>query len=39
MAIRAAPEASRFEDWADRIFLCGLIALFLSVLVLASPFR
>lgn len=39
MAIRAAPEASRFEAWADRIFLCGLIALFVAVLVLASPFR
>ncbi|HKT16205.1 MAG TPA: hypothetical protein VJR87_12470 [Allosphingosinicella sp.] len=35
IAIRAEPRRSRFEDFADHIFLVGLISLFASVVVLA----
>ena len=35
LAIRADPEHSRFENWADYVFLTGLLGLFLAVLVLA----
>ena len=38
LAIRKGEEGTRAEDWADRIFLCGLATLFLAVLVLARPF-
>jgi hypothetical protein len=36
IAIRAEPEGSRAEAWADRIFLLGLVTLFGSVLALAT---
>jgi hypothetical protein len=36
IAIRAEPRRTRFEGWADGIFLLGLAALFVSVLVLAA---
>lgn len=35
-AIRAEPEPSRFEAWADHVFLAGLIILFSAVIVLAT---
>lgn len=35
-AIRAEPNGSRAEGWADRIFLFGLVALFAAVLTLAT---
>ncbi|PZO90437.1 MAG: hypothetical protein DI623_06750 [Sphingomonas sanxanigenens] len=35
LAIRAEPQSSAFEPWADRIFFAGLILLCGSVLVLA----
>ncbi len=38
-AIRAEPEPSRWENWADRIFLAGLLVLFGSVVVLAFQSR
>lgn len=36
IAIRREPEPSRFEGWADRIFLAGLICLVLTVFTLAA---
>ena len=33
IAVRREPEASRFEDWADRIFLAGLCFLVVSVFI------
>ena len=30
-AIRAEPEISRFADWADMAFLCGLLAILAAV--------
>lgn len=35
IAIRREPEQSRFEVWADRVFLAGLISLLAAVLTLA----
>ncbi|MDO6413207.1 hypothetical protein Q4F19_02315 [Sphingomonas sp. BIUV-7] len=35
LALRAAPRETRAGVWADRIFLLGLAALFLSIVVLA----
>ena len=35
VAVRAEPKASRYEDWADRIFLAGLLAMLASVAILA----
>jgi hypothetical protein len=35
LALRAEPNGSRAEAWADRTFLLGLLALFAAVLVLA----
>ena len=35
VAVRAEPRASRWEDWADRIFLAGLVAMLASVAILA----
>lgn len=35
IAIRDEPEPSRFESWADRIFLVGLVSLVLAVFALA----
>lgn len=35
LALRQEPRRTRSEDWADIIFLVGLICLFASVLVLA----
>ncbi|HJQ17517.1 MAG TPA: hypothetical protein VJR87_04585 [Allosphingosinicella sp.] len=38
VALRAEPRRSRCEDFADHIFLVGLLSLFASVVVLAlSP--
>jgi hypothetical protein len=34
-AIRREPEPSRFERWADRIFLLGLVSLMLAVFAIA----
>ena len=36
IAIRREPEPSRFESWADRIFLAGLVCLVLTVFTLAA---
>ena len=36
IAIRREPEPSRFEGWADRIFLAGLVCLVLAVFTLAA---
>lgn len=36
LAIRAEPAASRFADWADRVFFAGLILLLGAVLTLAG---
>lgn len=36
IAIRRDPEPSRFEDWADRSFLAGLVCLVLAVFTLAA---
>jgi hypothetical protein len=36
VSIRAEPNGVRAETWADRIFLAGLVALFASVLSLAT---
>jgi hypothetical protein len=36
VSIRAEPNGTRAEAWADRIFLAGLVALFASVLALAT---
>ncbi|WEJ99218.1 MAG: hypothetical protein P0Y59_20125 [Candidatus Sphingomonas phytovorans] len=35
LSIRATPEIDRWEDWADRIFLLGIVTLLGAVLVLA----
>jgi hypothetical protein len=35
-SIRAEPNGTRAEAWADRVFLAGLAALFASVLALAT---
>lgn len=34
-AIRAEPKSSRYESWADRIFLVGLLSLLSAVTTLA----
>ncbi|CAN5797510.1 hypothetical protein BH11PSE6_BH11PSE6_19600 [soil metagenome] len=34
LSIRS-PETDRWEDWADRIFLTGIVSLVIAVLVLA----
>ncbi len=36
IAIRRDPEPGRFESWADRIFLTGLVSLVLAVFTLAA---
>jgi len=36
IAVRREPEPSRFEDWADRSFLAGLVCLVLAVFTLAA---
>ncbi|MBV1691597.1 hypothetical protein KRR38_28960 [Novosphingobium sp. G106] len=36
IAIRREPEPSRFERWADRSFLAGLVCLILAVFTLAA---
>ncbi len=36
IAIRREPEPSVWENWADRIFLAGLVSLVLSVFALAA---
>ena len=35
VAIRAEPQVSRFEPWADRAFLCGLLTIFGAVAMFA----
>ncbi len=35
LSIRAGDKASRFEAWADGIFICGLLTLFGAVMVFA----
>jgi len=35
LALRTEPLRSRFENWADLVFLLGLLSLFGSVVVLA----
>jgi hypothetical protein len=35
-AIRREPQPSRFESWADRIFLAGLVCLVVAVFALAA---
>ena len=35
IAIRREPEPSRFEGWADSVFLAGLVCLVLAVFTLA----
>jgi hypothetical protein len=35
MAIRAEPQPTRYENWADRVFFAGLVILLGSVLILA----
>jgi len=35
LSIRADSETDRWEEWADRIFLIGIVSLMMSVLVLA----
>jgi len=36
VAIRAEPKLSRWEPWADRSFLTGLLALFAAVAMFAA---
>lgn len=36
IAIRAEPQESRFANWADSVFLAGVGALVVAVLVLAA---
>lgn len=38
-AIRSEPEVTRFEDWADKIFIGGLLMLFAAVVILAFTQR
>ena len=35
LAIRAEPKTTRYETWADGVFMLGLLCLFGSVVVLA----
>ncbi len=39
LALRAEPEPSRCETWADRTFLTGMAMLFVAVIVLAVESR
>ncbi len=36
LAIRSEPASSRYEGWADRVFLAGLSVLVFAVFVLAT---
>jgi hypothetical protein len=36
LAIRSEPTISRYEEWADRVFLAGLSVLIFAVFVLAT---